>query len=194
MGNREALVQGARECLLEQGYAAVTARDIAGRAGTSLAAIGYHFGSTQALLHEAIAESFRQWRAELGAVLETDAPPAEIIAAVGAKLDQLFVEDRELFTVFLEALALARRAPDVGRQAAANYDEDRLAVASLVASVRGAASDEDRTVASLLLAVVDGLFIQQLLDHRRAPKPSAVIALLTPTILGVQGRRKTRVR
>ena len=188
MGNREDLLRGAMESLLEEGYASVTARDVARRAGTSLAAIGYHFGSTQALLHEAIAEAFRQWRAELASVLDVKASPVETVAAVGGKLDGFFREDRALFTVFLEALALAQRASDVARQAAANYDEDRIAVANLIATIRGEVTDDDRTIASLLLAVVDGLFIQHLVDRDGAPPPSDVLSLLTPVILATAKR------
>ena len=48
---------GARQAILERGLAKVTARDIAGAAGVSLAAIGYHFGTKDRLVAEAIAES-----------------------------------------------------------------------------------------------------------------------------------------
>ena len=51
MGNREALLEGAKHCLYEKGYARTTARDISTAAGTSLAAIGYHYRSTEALLN-----------------------------------------------------------------------------------------------------------------------------------------------
>ncbi len=54
MGNREDLIEGARRCIIEKGYARTTARDIAGAAGVSLAAIGYHFGSKEALMAEAL--------------------------------------------------------------------------------------------------------------------------------------------
>jgi AcrR family transcriptional regulator len=57
MGNREDLLAGARKVILERGLAKVTARDIAGAAGVSLAAIGYHFGSKDRLIAEAITES-----------------------------------------------------------------------------------------------------------------------------------------
>lgn len=56
MGNREDLLAGARKAVLERGLAKTTARDIAGAAGVSLAAIGYHFGSKDRLITEAIAE------------------------------------------------------------------------------------------------------------------------------------------
>lgn len=54
MGNREDLLEGARQAVLERGLAKVTARDIAKAAGVSLAAIGYHFGSKDQLVTEAI--------------------------------------------------------------------------------------------------------------------------------------------
>jgi AcrR family transcriptional regulator len=49
MGNREDLLAAAKKVILERGLAKVTARDIAGAAGVSLAAIGYHFGSKDRL-------------------------------------------------------------------------------------------------------------------------------------------------
>lgn len=56
MGNREDLLMGARRAILDRGLAKVTARDIAKEAGVSLAAIGYHFGSKDKLVMEALTE------------------------------------------------------------------------------------------------------------------------------------------
>ena len=61
MGHREDLLAGARRCLEERGYARTTARDLVAASGTNLASIGYHFGSKEALLNEAIAASFEEW-------------------------------------------------------------------------------------------------------------------------------------
>jgi AcrR family transcriptional regulator len=57
MGNREDLLAAAKKVILERGLAKVTARDIAGTAGVSLAAIGYHFGSKDRLISEAVTMS-----------------------------------------------------------------------------------------------------------------------------------------
>ena len=57
MGNREDLLAGARRVILEQGVAKATAREIATEAGVSLAAIGYHFGSKERLITEALVQS-----------------------------------------------------------------------------------------------------------------------------------------
>jgi AcrR family transcriptional regulator len=61
MGNREALLEGAKRCLLEKGYAKTTARDIADAAGVSLAAIGYHYGSKESLLEQAFMAAMGEW-------------------------------------------------------------------------------------------------------------------------------------
>ncbi|MFE1799091.1 TetR/AcrR family transcriptional regulator [Streptomyces sp. NPDC059517] len=53
MGHREDLLEGAKRCLLEKGFARTTARDIVKESGTNLASIGYHYGSKDTLLAEA---------------------------------------------------------------------------------------------------------------------------------------------
>ena len=64
MGNRDALLLAAKSCLLNKGYSRTTARDIASTAGVSLAAIGYHFSSKEALLTEALILAFGEWDQE----------------------------------------------------------------------------------------------------------------------------------
>ena len=71
MGNREALLTAAKQCLLEKGYNRTTARDIASAAGVSLAAIGYHFSSKDALLTEALLLAFGEWDQDLQQALRT---------------------------------------------------------------------------------------------------------------------------
>ena len=71
MGNREALLAGARQCLYERGYARTTAH-IAAAAGVSLAAIGYHFGSKEALLNAAMMNATGEWAEQLERVLEAE--------------------------------------------------------------------------------------------------------------------------
>ncbi|MFC7479844.1 TetR/AcrR family transcriptional regulator [Luedemannella flava] len=72
MGNREKLLDGALTCLLQKGYARTTARDIATTAGVSLAAIGYHFGTTEALLSAALFQAMGRWAEQLEQALVDD--------------------------------------------------------------------------------------------------------------------------
>jgi AcrR family transcriptional regulator len=64
MGNREDLLAGALECLKTKGWTRTTVRDIAAAAGVNHAAIGYHFGSREALLIEAFTQAIEAWGTE----------------------------------------------------------------------------------------------------------------------------------
>ncbi|GAA1582016.1 TetR/AcrR family transcriptional regulator [Actinoplanes couchii] len=72
MGNREDLLDAAKRCLYDKGYARTTARDVAAAAGVSLAAIGYHFGTKELLLNAALRQALEEWGDDLARVLNTD--------------------------------------------------------------------------------------------------------------------------
>ena len=65
MSHREDLLAGAVLCLREKGYARTTARDIVAASGTNLASIGYHYGSTEALLNAAVLRTMEDFGAEI---------------------------------------------------------------------------------------------------------------------------------
>src|SRR3984957_20093129 len=109
MGNREALLVGAKRCLLEKGYARTTARDIASAAGVSLAAIGYHFSSKEALLTESLLLAFGEWDQDLQQTLQAAVPanvaPAERFEATWAKIIATFETHRPLWVANFEIFA-----------------------------------------------------------------------------------------
>src|ERR1700677_4768695 len=90
MSNRDALLLAAKKCLLEKAFNRTTARDIASEAGVSLAAIGYHFSSKDALLTEALLLAFGEWDQDLQQALATTAPatvtPKDRFEATWAKV------------------------------------------------------------------------------------------------------------
>src|SRR5215472_16786459 len=94
MGNREALLAGTKRCLIEKGYARTTARDIAAASGVSLAAIGYHFGSKDALMNQAIYEFVGEWGDEVQRALSAegalDAEPLRRFESVMARTIESF--------------------------------------------------------------------------------------------------------
>jgi AcrR family transcriptional regulator len=84
VGHREDLLAGARRCLEKRGYARTTARDLVAESGTNLASIGYHFGSKEALLNEAIGASFQEWAErvrELALSIEPRGEPVSELAS-----------------------------------------------------------------------------------------------------------------
>src|SRR5215470_16761959 len=121
MGNREALLAGAKRCLYEKGYARTTARDITAASGVSLAAIGYHFGSVEALLNAAMIEAIDEWGQEISRALAADAaiardgPPLERFATIWTRIIATFETHRQLWVATFEVLAQSERAPEVRR-------------------------------------------------------------------------------
>ena len=181
--HRERLVRGALACLGEKGYARTTARDIAAASGSNLGSIGYHFGSKEALLNEAIREGFAQWTEQLGQIAfsEEGATPIDRMQASWKGLGDTFEEHRPLMVAFVEALAQAERSAELRDQLAELYEESRATIARIVqASLRdGALADEQaRGCASFLIAVCDGLLLQWLVDPRRAPSGESMIVAL----------------
>ena len=61
MGHKEELLAAARRCLVTRGYARTTARDLVAESGTNLGSIGYHFGSKDALLAQALDDAFLEY-------------------------------------------------------------------------------------------------------------------------------------
>src|SRR5438874_11236617 len=100
MGNREDLIAGAKRCLIEKGYARTTARDVASASGVSLAAIGYHFGSKDALMNQALFEAIGEWGDELQAALDDDVAPGastlDRFHATWTRVIELFERNRPL--------------------------------------------------------------------------------------------------
>lgn len=169
MGNREDLLVGAKKCLYERGYARTTARDIVAASGANLAAIGYHFGSKEALLSAAVIEAFEEWGQELRRILDEAADPT--VDAAWERVTQFFVTHRPLLLASIEAFAQADRVPGLREQLAEMYERARLALAAPLAPNLGDAPG-DRTmwlVGSFHLALVSGLGLQWLLDPENAP-------------------------
>ena len=172
MSHRDALLEAARRLILEKGFAATTARDLVEVSGTNLGSIGYHFGSREALLSQALEELFDEW-AELlagAAFSEQEAPPLErLTAAWKATLDTLG-EHQALIRAFVEALAHAERSPQFRKQMRAHYRRSQRTVARLVEAALGpnalAKGADPMVIALFVIAVFDGLAVQ----YRMAPE------------------------
>src|SRR3954464_9612473 len=88
--HRDKLIEGAIACLRTKGYSRTTSRDIAQAADANLASIGYHFGSKEALLNEAITRTCEEWTTQMGEAAfagEDDSPLGQMAASWVAMLD-----------------------------------------------------------------------------------------------------------
>lgn len=154
MGNREDLLRGAKECLVERGWSNTTVRDIAASAGVSHAAIGYHFGSRERLLVEALMQELDELDARLVPDSRHPAPADRWRALIDS-----FATDKALWTSHLEAIVQSQRNDELRARLA---DGQRRARANMGGSVP--------------LAVVLGLMIQSLIDPESAPSGAQAVA------------------
>lgn len=170
---RQALLEAAITCIEKRGYGRTTSRDIVAAAGiSSLAAIVYHYGSKEALLNEAIAEAVRRWIAQVARLVENRPSGTDgidgLLAAAGEYYGTLSA-NRPALAGFIEALAQAEHSEGIRGQLAARYEEFRDALSEVLVRA-DAAQDRNQTrpLASLLMALADGLLIQWLLDPTQA--------------------------
>ena len=172
MGNREKLLAAAKTCLFTKGYGHTTFRDLAGEAGVSMAAIGYHFGSKEALLNTALFEALNDGDAFGGGDTPRD------YTAFWERLLAGFADHRTFWIANFEAVLQAQRDPELREQLAAGLQMGRSGIA---ADVTGEAEDElspdtVRGLGSVQLALLSGLALQMLTDPDNAPATDEIVA------------------
>ncbi|MFJ9807877.1 TetR/AcrR family transcriptional regulator [Streptomyces sp. NPDC101158] len=171
MGNREELLVGARRCLEEKGYLRTTVRDIATASGVSMAAIGYHFGSREALLNQALFAAMEEWGEEFG--------------GAGGGFEELwagkirsFGEQRWLWLAGVEAFVHAQSSPELLALLAAGQREGRRGATAQLRGVPEAEVPEEdvRSLGSVHMALLSGVMLQWLTDPQAAPDAQEIAA------------------
>ncbi|TMR93094.1 TetR/AcrR family transcriptional regulator [Nonomuraea basaltis] len=183
MGNREDLLAGAKRCLIEKGYSRTTARDIANASGVSLAGIGYHFKSKEALMNEALFEAMQEWGEQLAATLSADvkpdATPLERFEAAWDRVVESFARLRPLWVTQFELLGQIDHMPDVREQLVRGTKEGRLGLAELFGGIEpGSDPERERLTGTFYQAMLAGFLSQWLLDPDSALSGREVVAAL----------------
>ena len=179
MGNREDLLAGAAQCLREKGWSRTTVRDIAAAAGVSHAAIGYHFGSRDALLTAAFVQAMEDWGDQVRRAMEAaqDTGSADAAVASWAEMVRSFREQRNLWLGSIDAFVQAESAPELRRLLADGQQEGRRGAAAGLFGVAESDIDDDsvRSVGSVQMALISGIAMQWLIDPERAPSGQDVV-------------------
>ncbi len=174
MGNREALLDGAKRCLLEKGYARTTARDIAEAAGVSLAAIGYHFGSKESLLEQAFMGAMEDWLDD-GEDTHEELPTGSIeqFRQFFGEILASFPDRRPLLRLNIEMGLEGMHNESLARFMAAAVQFGRLEFAQ---ALQGLTPERDgklaQSVGSFYSVLMTGLVAQYLIDAENFPAAS----------------------
>ncbi|MFF4541787.1 TetR/AcrR family transcriptional regulator [Streptomyces aureus] len=190
MGHREDLLEGAKRCLLEKGFARTTARDIVKESGTNLASIGYHYGSKDALLAQAYVELISDIGETFGAFATTDSASApgslERFQEAWENITRSFVEDRAIWMLTFEVITNTDRLPTVRDHLAKASDEGRRGLVPMLAG--GSEADVDdatmRSLGGFYQVLLNGLSVQWLFDPDSATDAAELTEGLRRVISG----------
>ncbi|MCP3804932.1 TetR/AcrR family transcriptional regulator [Allokutzneria sp. A3M-2-11 16] len=167
---RERLTGAAPGLIVELGWAGVSTRVLAERAGVTPGLVHYHFSSLQALLSEAAIGALTRLVDDLGALLEQAKSPEEAVEGMLTALSEYSGSDPMSLLVTETFLATTRDA------------ELRGAVGEVLADFRArlaawfaehGVADPEAT-AAVLAATVDGLLLHRAL----LPEPEAAATVL----------------
>jgi AcrR family transcriptional regulator len=184
MGHREDLLDGAKRCLYEKGYARTTARDIVAASGTNLASIGYHYGSKENLLNAALMSATEDFGDALDAAMGVAPPkadPYERFEALWTRIVELYEPYRPLWSATFESLSQLDHAEEVraffaGVQGFAHAELSRL----WFETPDGVEVTDAKQiqVGAFLQALLIGLMGQMLIDPSQAPTAKDLTAAL----------------
>jgi AcrR family transcriptional regulator len=186
---RAALIEAAREVVRDKGLVGATSREITSVAGANLAAITYHFGSKDELVAEALfAEIQRRVVPVLDALDGEGEPATRLLVAVQDLLAE-FERSRRDTVVYLEALLLATRDATYRRSALEVYRSISARLSSTIGDLveEGLIPTwvEPASMASLIMAVANGVALQTQLDPR-GPDQVAMAGQFATLLLSVQ--------
>ncbi|MET4641776.1 AcrR family transcriptional regulator [Streptomyces atratus] len=177
MGHREDLLEGAKRCLLEKGYARTTARDIVAASGTNLASIGYHYGSKEALLNLAFLKVTEEWGELLTkqpdeAGLGDGAPqePLDQFRDVWELVIGSYERTRAVWQLQMEVVSRVDSDPELQKALAGPQREGRNGLAENMLGIDPETDPERARVAGLFCqALLAGVMVQWMIDRDSAP-------------------------
>jgi len=172
---RDRLTGAAVELIAERGWAAVSTRILAERAGVAPGLVHYHFTSLPALLAEAAIGMMRTFVDALEPLLDAARTPDDALALLLGALDRYDGRD-PTSRVFVETYLAASRDEQL-RQAvgALLADFDRRLARWL--GERGVSAPAE--TAAVLVAAIDGVLLH------RALRPDLTAARVLPVLQGI---------
>ncbi|MFF0159717.1 TetR/AcrR family transcriptional regulator [Streptomyces sp. NPDC005263] len=175
MGHREDLLEGAKRCLLEKGFARTTARDIVKESGTNLASIGYHYGSKGALLAQAyvsLVEGMGDAFEGDGTAMSAEPGSLERFREVWSNIIGTMREPGSLWHLSMEIVVMGDQLPEVrDHLALAQREAGRGLIPLLMGGREEDVPDETvDTLGALLVTLMTGVIAQWTFDPKTAPE------------------------
>ncbi|MER6422545.1 TetR/AcrR family transcriptional regulator [Streptomyces sp. NPDC001137] len=196
MGHREDLLEGAKRCLLEKGFARTTARDIVKASGTNLASIGYHYGSKDALLAQAyvsLVEGMGDAFEGDGAAMSAEPGSLERFQEVWSNVIGTMRAPGSIWHLSMEIVVMGDQLPELrDHLARAQREAGRGFVPMLMGGREEDVSDETTdTLGMFYVTLMTGLIAQWHFDPKTAPTAEQLTEGLRQVIAGATGATRS---
>ncbi|MEV6577800.1 TetR/AcrR family transcriptional regulator [Streptomyces sp. NPDC051582] len=170
MGHREDLLEGAKKCLAEKGFARTTARDIVNASGANLASIGYHYGSKNALLTQAFIAMAEEWGDSFKPDVTGEGGSLERFHSVWDAMIGQRDQAAPMWAASLEIAMNRDRLPELREMVVASEGEGRKGLTEMFTGIpEGQLEERDvRTLGGLYQVLVAGMMVQWLYNPENA--------------------------
>jgi AcrR family transcriptional regulator len=165
----QAILQAARRCISERGYAAATIAEIAAEAGVSRGLLHYYFRSKEQLVAQVVRAGTEAYLDLLETVFARSESADDLAKQLVVATRTIVESDPTFVNLSMECWTLAHESPLVARELEDLYRHLRDAVSKGLKEAAGRGIIRPAipldALAALLLALTDGL-VMQFLIHR----------------------------
>lgn len=171
---KEQLIQATIKCIAKHGLSGVTMARVTQEAGLSLGIANLHFKSKEKLLLETLQSVTAEYAAGQTAILESDdfsSTAARIEAILAFDFNPTVTEKNKL-AVWFAFLGEAKSRPTYQRACSRQDSASEARITTLFQSALDEAHDKHADaglIAAGYIALVDGLWLNALVDPRRLP-------------------------
>jgi len=181
---RQKLLDTAAELIAERGWAAVSTRMLADRAGVAAGVVHYHFGSVPALLRQAALAAIGGMLDQIAPALQAAGGPDELVALMAGALDGYDGTDPTSL-LFAETYLAAARDAELRDALGEQVRRFRRSLADRFAAQRVA---DPEATAAVLAAAIDGVMLH------RPLAPGLTAADVTPVLRRLVAPHSERAR
>jgi len=190
---RGQIISAARQVFSRKGYDAATVEEIAGTAGVSKGLIYNYFRSKEDILLATAEALMNRLEEQMERISITRATAGDKILAAQHMHTGEMIKQWDFVQIMLEFWSESVRRPEIARPYARMFRKARAYLEAIIEN--GIASGEFRPVpakevASLMIAMADGLTVQRMLDERAFTWRSVSRAMDDLLFNGLLARRK----
>lgn len=175
----EKILDTAYQCLALGGYANVSLRDIARKAGVALSQLHYYYKSKEGLFSSVMKKMLENLSRDIREIVAGDALPAEKVRLLGEYCRAMARENSDLTRLFFDFAVQSLWIPAFKKQLHDFYDELRRGFLSLVRDFQEGGLRQpvsDHQLARFIMGALFGIVGQDIWDTDAAGGSDAFLA------------------